>query len=112
MHLMTIKKNYLYGLSIYFYKSVENEVDFLIMYKNTITSLINVSYISNERDISTRELRSLDKASTNLNCKNLIFISYDLNSETIYNKNKIKIILILDFLLMNITSFNKFINIQ
>ncbi len=91
LYLLRIKKYYFYGLYIYFYKFTDNEVDFLIMYRNKITALINVSYVSDERDINARKLKALDRASLNLNCKNIILVSYDINNEITYNGNKIKI---------------------
>ncbi|EOD42663.1 putative ATPase (AAA+ superfamily) [Candidatus Nanobsidianus stetteri] len=73
-------------------KSEGQEVDFLIKENNIIKELIQVSYINNIDEIDRREIRSLIKASSLLNCNDLKIITWDLEDKIIKDNKEIKLI--------------------
>jgi predicted AAA+ superfamily ATPase len=63
---------------IFYYKNVQaNEVDFVITEGNKPTQLIQVCQKVDDITTKQREIRSLIKAGSDLNCKNLIIITED-----------------------------------
>jgi predicted AAA+ superfamily ATPase len=64
---------------IFYYKNQkQEEVDFVIQQGLKITQLIQVCYSLSEPKVKEREIRGLLKASTELECRNLIIITNDL----------------------------------
>lgn len=62
----------------YYWKNAEKEeVDFLVMERDRITSLIQVCYDISDRETKQRETRALLKAGAELKCKNLMIITED-----------------------------------
>jgi len=86
----------------YYWKDYQNhEVDFVIRKEETVSELIQVSYVSQKNEINNREIRSLLKASSELKCKNVKIITWDLEGEIKKDDLVIKLIPIHKFLLKN-----------
>ncbi len=75
------------------------EVDFVLMENLKVVRLIQVSYVSSLTDISERELVALEKASDELDCRNLDLITWDLTGEIVRKNKKIVFHPLKDFLL-------------
>jgi len=64
-------------LMIYFYKSHDYEVDFVVKDAQLVSELIQVTYASARDEIDKRETKGLLKAGELLNCKNKTVITWD-----------------------------------
>ena len=76
----------------FFYFSNGYEVDFVFTEGEKIRQLIQVTYTSARDEIEKREIKALLKASEELNCNNLLVITWDYENEEMINKKKIKYI--------------------
>lgn len=86
--LRTININPL--LEIFYWKDYQqNEVDFVIKEGLNIKQLIQVSYASSKEEIEKREIKSLIKASKQLNCRDLLIVTWDYDDELKINNRKI-----------------------
>jgi len=74
---------------IYYFKDMQNEVDFVVKKELEIQQLIQVTYASNKDEVEKREIRGLLKASELLNCNNLLVITWDYEDEVIVENKKI-----------------------
>jgi len=80
-------------MEIYYFKTEDaNEVDFVVKEGLKINELIQVSYSIDELETRQRELKSLIKASDNLQCENLVVINWDYEGEEIFKGKKIRFI--------------------
>jgi len=76
-------------LEIYYYKTTNEEIDFVIKEGTKITQLIQICYDMDNAKTKDRELKALIKASKTLHCNNLSVITWDyegiekLNNKTI-----------------------------
>ena len=78
---------------VYYYKDhQQREVDFVVKEGLAIKQLIQVCYNIDDLSTKERELKALDKASSELKCKNLLIITWDYESEEDFNGNNIKFI--------------------
>ncbi|MGB9680691.1 MAG: ATP-binding protein [Minisyncoccia bacterium] len=78
---------------IYYWKNhQQNEVDFVVKYGKKIEQLIQVTGATSRDEIKEREIKSLIKASDELNCKNLLIINQDYEGEEKIKGKKIKFI--------------------
>ncbi len=69
-------------LELYYYKSKEDyEVDFVVKEGLKVKQLIQVTYASSKEEISKRELRALLKASKELQCNDLLVITWGYEGE-------------------------------
>jgi predicted AAA+ superfamily ATPase len=67
---------------VYYWKdSQQNEVDFLIKEGLGVKQLIQVTYASGKDEVESREIKSLIKASDQLNCRDLQIITWDYEDE-------------------------------
>ncbi len=66
---------------IYYYKTPNCEVDFIIKQANKVKQLIQVCYDISDSKTREREIRALLKASKELKCKNLLVITDDYEAE-------------------------------
>ena len=81
------------NFNIYYWKDYSDyEVDFVIKKDIDFKALIQVTYALDEKDINTREIRALLKASDALKCYNLIVITWNYSAITTYEKKKINFI--------------------
>jgi len=72
------RKEYEGELRLFYYKNQkQEEVDFVLQQELKITQLIQVCYSISEPKIKEREIRSLLKASIELQCKRLIVVTND-----------------------------------
>jgi hypothetical protein len=94
------RKSYLNrGSELYYWKDhSQNEVDFVIKEGQKVTQLIQVTYATSEGNIESRELTSLSKAANELDCNDLLIITWDYTGETRHNGNKIRVMSILNWL--------------
>jgi len=78
-------------MEIFYWKDYQKrEVDFVIKEGLKIKQLIQVSYASDRSEINEREIKALLKASELLNCKNLLFITWDYENLEKIGRKKIK----------------------
>lgn len=79
-------------IEIYYWKDYrDREVDFVIKRKEEL-QLIQVTYTSAKEDVEEREIVSLIRAGKELNCDNLLVITWDYESEEKYANKTIKFI--------------------
>ena len=81
------------NLETYYWKDAQqNEVDFVIKGKTKVTQLIQATHINNRLELKENRIRSLLRASKDLKCYNLLFITWDFEGEEIISDLKIKFI--------------------
>jgi hypothetical protein len=83
------------GKEIYYWKNEEREVDFVVVSKGNIEQLIQVTYSMVDEKVKKREIDGLQKASKELNCNNLLVLTWYEEGE----ENGIKIIPVWKWLL-------------
>ena len=67
---------------IFYWKDYQqNEVDFVVKEGPKVKQLIQVTYASSKEEISKRELRALLKASKELQCNDLLVITWGYEGE-------------------------------
>lgn len=88
------KKSYLdRKIEIYYWEDYLNqEVDFVIKERKKIKQLIQVSHDFQRPEIEEREINGLIKGSRDLNCKNLLVITWDQEKEEKIEGKNIKFI--------------------
>ncbi|MEM5811670.1 MAG: ATP-binding protein [Candidatus Aenigmatarchaeota archaeon] len=79
-------------LKIFYLKSNDYEVDFVLNEGLEITQLIQATYASSKDEIERREIKGLLKASELLKCKNLLIITWDYEDELNVENKTIKCI--------------------
>ncbi|MEM5772986.1 MAG: ATP-binding protein [Candidatus Aenigmatarchaeota archaeon] len=77
---------------LYFKNSQGNEVDFVIKEGKKIKQLIQVTYVSDKKEVEEKEIKNLIKAGDLLKCKNLLIITWDYEDEISVNSKKIKFV--------------------
>jgi predicted AAA+ superfamily ATPase len=78
-------------LEIYYWKDhQQREVDFVLKEGMSIKKLIQVTHASGRDEIEKREIRSILKASEELNCKDLLIVTWDYEDEIIVDNKIIK----------------------
>ena len=69
-------------LETYYWKDYQQrEVDFVVKQGTKVEQLIQVTYATDKEEIEDREIEALIKASSELNCTNLLVISWDYEAE-------------------------------
>lgn len=77
-------------LEIYYWKNQTGlEVDFVIEEGLKIRQLIQVCYDIEDPDTKQRELKALKKASLELDCSDLLVVTWDYEGEEMFNNMKI-----------------------
>jgi len=79
-------------IEIYYLKNTVNEIDFLLKKGSKVSQLIQVCYDIEDIITKEREIKSLIKGSKELNCSNLLLITWDYENEEEIKGKKIKII--------------------
>ncbi|RLJ01944.1 MAG: hypothetical protein DRP11_03670 [Candidatus Aenigmatarchaeota archaeon] len=77
---------------IFYFKSNEGEVDFVIKEGMKIKKLIQVTHASARDEIERREIKTLLKLGKELKCKDLICITWDYEAEEKNGRNTIRFI--------------------
>lgn len=79
------------SMEINYWKNEQQaEVDFVIRNGKSVTSLIQVSYINDKKEIKERETKNLLLASKELHCNDLLIITWDYEAEEKIKGKKIK----------------------
>lgn len=89
------------NLDISYYKSINNEIDFVVRDNKKVKQLIQVCLDIDNFVTKDREIKSLIKASKDLRCKNLLVITLDYEAEEKIKGKKIKFIPLWKWLLNN-----------
>jgi len=79
-------------IQIFYFKTTDSEVDFLVKEGTEIKQLIQATYASGRDEIEKREIKVLEKASTLLNCRDLLCITWDYEDELKENGKMILLI--------------------
>jgi hypothetical protein len=82
------RKEFNPSLEIFYHRTNNLEVDFVLKEGLRIKQLIQVTYASSKDEIERREIKALLKASELLNCEDLLIITWDYEDEIKMN-NKI-----------------------
>ena len=90
------------SMNIYYWRDYQQrEIDFIVNKGLNTKQLIQVSYISDIDEVERRELDALVKTGELLNCKDMIFITWDLEDKVQYKGSSIKLIPLWKWLLTN-----------
>ncbi len=93
IELLRKKSYYRPELEIYYWKDhQQREVDFVLKTGSKVDELIQVTNVSSREEIEKREITSLIRAGEELNCKNLVLITWDLDDEIVTDNIKIRCI--------------------
>jgi len=84
------KKNENPLLDVFYLKFPDGEVDFVIKEGMDVKQLMQVTYASGRDEIEKREIKTLIKAGNELNCNNLLIITWDYEDEIVVENKKIK----------------------
>ena len=88
-----LRRGYKPNKDVFFYKTKNNkEIDFLLKKGIKIEQLIQVCYRIEKIGTKERESRALIEASQDLDCNNLLVITWDIESEEIIGGKRIKFI--------------------
>ncbi len=91
VELLRQKSNSISRIEVYYWKDTQHrEIDFVIKEGPDISQLIQVCYNINDLKTRERELRSLVGAAKELNCNNLLVITWDYDNTEEYNGNSIR----------------------
>ncbi|MBC7113044.1 MAG: ATP-binding protein, partial [Candidatus Methanomethyliales bacterium] len=78
IELLRRRSYWLKGADIYYWRDYQqNEVDFVMKEGTNAKQLIQVTYASGRDEIEKREIRAMIKASEQLNCRDLLIITWD-----------------------------------
>jgi uncharacterized protein len=73
-------------VEIYYWKDhTGKEIDFIVKTAESIQQLIQVTYASAKNEIDQRELESFKVAGEELNCDNMLVITWDYEASTLVN---------------------------
>ena len=78
-------------IRLFYWKNAQQwEVDFVVVKDEKVNQLIQVTYASTREEISSREIRSLLKAGKELDCRDLLVITWDYEGEEEIKGEKIR----------------------
>ncbi|MGB9706764.1 MAG: ATP-binding protein [Microgenomates group bacterium] len=98
-----LKRGYKANENIFYYKTRnKKEVDFVLKEGLKIKALIQVFYQAGDLDTQEREEKALVEASQELNCDNLLVITWDKEGEGKIKGKKIIFVPLLEWLLKNL----------
>ncbi|MBU2099965.1 ATP-binding protein [Candidatus Micrarchaeota archaeon] len=87
---------------VHYFRSVDNkETDFVVLEKNKAKQLIQVSFSLDDFNTKEREIKGLLKAGKELNCSNLLVITWGKEGEEKIKGKKIKYVVLWKWLLEN-----------
>jgi len=72
-----LKLGYKPNKNLFYFSNNNYEIDFVLLEKESIKQLIQVTYASNRDEIKKEEIDNLIRASKELTCKNLLLITWD-----------------------------------
>ena len=97
-----------WGAEVFYWKDhQQNEVDFVEKRGRKVSGLIQVTYASDRKDLRGRELTSLLKASTDLNCRDLKILTWDLEGEERSGGRKVRFLPLWKWLLEPVKNQSK-----
>ena len=89
-------------LEIYYWQDYkQNEVDFVLKRKNSISELIQVAYRVDTYDTKEREVKALLNAAKELKCENLLILTNDYEGHETIEKKEIKFMPVWKWLLLS-----------
>jgi len=95
-----VRQGYITGMTLFYYRTRnDKEIDFVCRIGHQVSCLIQVSYDISNTKTQKREISALLEASKELNCNNLIILTYD-TEQTIQHKDvEIRVISVWKWLL-------------
>lgn len=91
--IQLLRKGYKINQNLFYYRTRNGrEIDFLLRKGNKIHRLIQVCFDIEELNVKKRELKALIEANEELNCDDLLVISWDYEKEEKIKDKKIKFI--------------------
>jgi hypothetical protein len=78
--------------SVFYWKSQNSEVDFLIKDGNTVKELVQVTYASSENEVKERETNGLVRAAIATGCNDLKVITWDFEGGKVIDNWKISFV--------------------
>jgi hypothetical protein len=85
-----IRKGYKPGQELFYYKSKnKKEIDFVLKKRLAVDFLIQVCYDISNYKTRKREISALIESSHELNCNNLLIITFDYEEEEVHSDKKI-----------------------
>jgi len=99
-----LRRNYQPDLDLFYFRTKnDREIDFLLRKGHQVEQLIQVCYDISAHKTLKRELNALAEAAKELNCKNLLLITWSQADEIIEGETKIIILPVLDWLQQSTT---------
>ncbi len=96
-----LRKGYKINQNLFYYRTRNGrEIDFLLKKGNTIQRLIQVCFDIEELNVKKRELKALSEANEELDCDDLLVISWDYEKEETLKGRKIKFVPLWKWLLL------------
>ncbi len=86
-------------IDLYYFKNRDYEIDFVVKKADRVIELIQVTYASERDEVERREIKSLIKGSSLLNCRNLTVITWNYEDKREEEGVKIKYIPLWKYLL-------------
>lgn len=97
-----LRRGYESNKDIFYYKTSNGkEIDFVLKKGIKIERLIQVCYRIDNLETRTRELRSLAEASNELDCNDLLVITWDYKKEEVFKDKKVKFLPLWEWLLFD-----------
>ena len=92
VYIELLRRGYKTGDTLFYYHTKnDREIDFVLRESNRITQLIQVAYELSTPKSRERELRALEEAARELNCENLLLITWANEEIAAYKEVRIRI---------------------
>ena len=92
VYIELLRRGYKTGDTVFYYHTKnDREIDFVLRESNRITQLIQVAYELSTPKSRERELRALEEAARELNCENLLLITWANEEIAAYKEVRIRI---------------------
>ncbi|MEW5936399.1 MAG: ATP-binding protein [Candidatus Thermoplasmatota archaeon] len=78
-------------MEVFYWKDYQqHEVDFVVMRGARVAQLLQVTYASGRDEVEMREIRSMEKASRELGCRDMVMVTWDLEDKLPVQKGEIR----------------------
>ncbi len=88
--LKLLRRGFTPNVNLFYFSVNRREVDFVLREGEKISQLVQVCYDVEDLNTREREIKALMKTSKQLNCKNLLIITWDYEDEVTVDRRKIK----------------------